>query len=102
MTCRPWSQSLLQDAIQSVSSEILPGPHKYDLSAEYRQSLMATCLLRFYVMVSQRIDNTEGLTGNFGQGQLCDPSLPASYNQDGPVSTQIYTVGPDNHYHGII
>ena len=63
MSHRPWSQSLLQDAIQSVSSEILPGPHISGHSAEYRQSLMTTCLLRFYVAVSQLIGNTEVCMG---------------------------------------
>nr|XP_054749459.1 xanthine dehydrogenase/oxidase-like [Lytechinus pictus] len=89
-----WNQSFLQDAIQSVNQEIRPTPHPYDASSEYRKSGMVTCLLRFYVQVSQLIDNNQALTGPFSQGQLSDPSIPASYNDEGPVSTQIYQPPP--------
>ncbi|XP_030847335.1 xanthine dehydrogenase/oxidase isoform X1 [Strongylocentrotus purpuratus] len=91
---QPWNQSFLQDAIQSVTMEITPIPHPHEISAEYRKSGMVTCLLRFYVQVSQRIDNKQALTGPFTHGQLSDPSIPASYNGEGPVSTQIYQPPP--------
>ncbi|XP_072163302.1 xanthine dehydrogenase/oxidase-like [Diadema setosum] len=89
-----WNQSLLQDALNSISSEVHPAPHMMGLSAEYRQSLMETCFLRFYVSVSRQINIKEALTGPYAQGQLSEPSLLPSYNEDGPVSTQVYQPPP--------